>query len=78
LLLASFSSTLGEILISLDDVWSQIIMVFISALIVLVSMIKLIPSIGVSGVFLAMALSTFVTIVWSWHKLTTKLQTCTK
>ena len=74
LVFASTSSTLGEILTSLDDIWSQIKIVFISAAIVITSMYLLIPSIGVAGVFLAMALSTIYAILWSWRRLHLKLQ----
>ena len=74
LVFASTSSTLGEILTSLDDIWSQIKIVFISAVVVITSMYLLIPSIGVAGVFFAMALSTIYAILWSWRRLHMKLQ----
>jgi O-antigen/teichoic acid export membrane protein len=74
LVFASASSTLGEILTSLDDIWSQIKIVFISAVVVITSMYLLIPSIGLAGVFFAMALSTIYAILWSWRRLHMKLQ----
>jgi O-antigen/teichoic acid export membrane protein len=74
LVFASTSSTLGEILTSLDDIWSQIKIVFISAVVVITSMYLLIPSIGVAGVFFSMALSTIYAILWSWRRLHMKLQ----
>ena len=74
LLFAAVSSTLSEVLISLDDIWAQIKMVFISAAVVILSMYIMIPHIGVTGVYLAMALSTLYAILWSWRRLKVKLQ----
>jgi len=75
LLFAATSSTLGEILTSLDDIWPQIKIVFLSAVVVLTSMVILIPKIGLAGVFFAMAISTLYPILWSWRKLKSGLET---
>lgn len=72
LVLASISSLLSETLSSLDDIWSQIGMVFLSATIVICLMYFLIPTWGVPGVFLAMAASTFIPIFWLAHRLKQK------
>jgi len=74
LIFAAASSTLGEILMSLDDIWSQIKIVFITAVIVLSTMYYFIPLIGVPSIFLAMAVSTVYPIIWSWNRLHLKLQ----
>lgn len=73
LLLAATSSTLSEILASLDDIWSQIKVVFVSATVVLIGMYYLIPIIGLSGVFMSMAAATLYPIVWSYLKLNRKI-----
>lgn len=74
LVLAATSSTLGEVLIILDDIWPQTKLVFVSAVTVIVTMFTLIPHVGVAGVFLAMSISTLYPILWSWHRLNAKLQ----
>lgn len=63
LVMASVSSLLSELLTSLDDIWSQVGLVFLTAITVLGFLICFIPSFGVSGVFLAMALSTVLPMV---------------
>lgn len=73
LLLVATSSTLSEVLTSLDDIWSQIKLVFVSAFIVLSGMYYLIPSIGLSGVFISMAVSTIYPIFWLCLKLNRKI-----
>ena len=72
LVLASISSLLSETLSSLDDIWSQIGMVFLSAAIVIFLMYLLIPTIGVPGVFFAMAASTLIPIFWLARRLKQK------
>ena len=69
LLLAALSSTLGEILIILDDIWAQILIVFISAIITVGGMILLVPNIGLPGVFTAFLISTFYPIFWGFSRL---------
>lgn len=73
LFFASISSLLSETLSSLDDIWSQICMVFLSALIVIFLMYFLIPIWGVPGVFLAMATSTCIPILWLMHRVKQKI-----
>lgn len=73
LLLVATSSTLSEILTSLDDIWSQIKVVFVSAFIVLSGMYLLIPKIGLSAVFISMAVSTIYPISWLFLKLNRKI-----
>ena len=73
LLLVATSSTLSEILTSLDDIWSQIKVVFVSAFIVLSGMYFLIPKIGLSAVFISMAVSTVYPISWLFLKLNRKI-----
>jgi hypothetical protein len=53
LLLSTLSSTLGEILISLDDIWSQIKIVFLSAAVVL------------SGIYFS---HSAISIVWNLYR----------
>jgi O-antigen/teichoic acid export membrane protein len=72
MLLAATSSTLGEILTSLDDIWSQIKIVFISAIIVVTCMYVLIPKIGLMAIYIAMMLSAIYPIYWSYKKLREK------
>ncbi len=63
MLLASASSLLSELLTSLDDIWFQVIVVAVTALVVISAMLLLVPGLGVAGVFAAMALSTFFPIL---------------
>lgn len=72
MLLSSISSLLSEILTSLDDIWSQISMVFLSATIVISLMYFLIPIWGVPGVFFAFAVSALIPIFWLSQRLTKK------
>lgn len=72
LLLSSVSSLLSETLSSLDDIWAQIALVFLSAAIVIGVMTVLIPLLGVSGVFLAMGISTLLPIAWLAQRLSRK------
>lgn len=67
--LATISSLLSEVLTSLDDIWAQIIFIFLTAAVVLGLMILLIPKLGVIGVFIAMSISTFIPIAWSSKRL---------
>jgi O-antigen/teichoic acid export membrane protein len=73
MILASISSTISEVLTSLDDIWPQVVMVFISAIIVLSVMSLLIPRIGISGIYIAMSLSTIYPIYWSLKRLNNKI-----
>ena len=73
LVLAASSSLLSEVLSSLDDIWSQVGIVLLSAATVLILMTTLIPRMGVAGVFLAMAASTLYPIGWSYRRLGRKL-----
>jgi O-antigen/teichoic acid export membrane protein len=77
LLLAATSSLLGEALSSLDDIWSQLRVVMISAVTVLICMTILVPRIGVAGVYVAFALSTLYAIAWSIRRLRATLHGCT-
>jgi len=72
LVLSATSSLLSEVLSSLDDIWTQIRQVFLSALTVLGLMYVFIPRLGVPGVFLAMALSTLFPIAWAARRLRNK------
>ncbi len=67
--LATTSSLLSEVLTSLDDIWAQIIFIFLTAAVVLGLMILLIPKLGVIGVFIAMSTSTVIPIAWSSRRL---------
>lgn len=69
LLLAAASSLFSEVLSSLDDIWSQLRVVLVTAATVLIAMSLLIPRIGVAGVYTAMALSTLYAISWSTRRL---------
>lgn len=53
MLLSSFSSTLGEILTHLDVIKSQLKIIFIAATVALTGMYTLVPSQGLSGIFLS-------------------------
>lgn len=67
--LSAASSLLSEVLSGLDDIWSQIGLVMVSAVVVLGGMYFFIPIWNVSGVFIAMSLSTLLPIVWSSRRL---------
>jgi O-antigen/teichoic acid export membrane protein len=69
LLLSTLSSTLGEILISLDDIWSQIKIVFLSAAVVLSGIYFLIPLFRLSGIYIAIIISTIYPIYWSFNRI---------
>jgi O-antigen/teichoic acid export membrane protein len=69
LVLSSASSLLSEVLSSMDEIWPQIGVVFLSAATVIALMIFLVPVVGVAGVFVAMALSTLYPIGWSLQRL---------
>jgi O-antigen/teichoic acid export membrane protein len=69
MILASASSLLSEVLSGLDDIWFQVILVFVTALVVLAAMAVLLPLFGAVGVFAAMALSTALPIVVCWRRL---------
>ena len=58
MILSSYSSTIGDILIHLDVIKSQLKIVFIAAVMVLTGIYALVPSHGLSGVFLSMSIST--------------------
>lgn len=73
LFLCSASSLLSEALSCLDDIWAQITLVFLSAAIVIGMMALLIPLWGVSGVFIAMAVSTLIPIAWLTRRIRKKL-----
>lgn len=74
LIFAGTSSGLSEILISLDDIWSQIKIVFTSALVTLLGICLLIRVIGLSSVYVAWSLSTIYPIYYLYGKLQTKLE----
>jgi O-antigen/teichoic acid export membrane protein len=69
LLLSTLSSTLGEILISLDDIWSQIKIVFLSAAVVLTGIYYLIPLFRLSGIYISIIISTIYPIFWSLNRI---------
>ncbi len=69
LFLAASSSLLSEVLSSLDDIWAQIAVVFLSAATVLSLLYVLVPVLGVPGVFVAMATSTLFPLGWSYRRL---------
>ena len=73
LLLSTLSSTFGEILISLDDIWSQIKIVFLSAAIVLSGIYYLIPLYQLSGIYMAIIISTIYPIYWSLSRMRFKI-----
>jgi O-antigen/teichoic acid export membrane protein len=74
LLLSAISSLLSEVLQSLDDIWAQVGIVFLSAATVLGLLGVLIPGLGVPGVFLAMAASTIFPLGWSYRRLKTRFE----
>jgi len=76
--LATISSLLSEVLTSLDDIWAQIIFIFLTAAVVLGLMILLIPKLGVIGVFMAMSISTFIPIAWSSKRLFKRFNAATQ
>jgi O-antigen/teichoic acid export membrane protein len=69
MVLTSASSMMSEVLSGLDDIWFQVILVFATAAVVLGAMALLVPSLGVTGVFTAMALSTALPIAVCWRRL---------
>lgn len=69
LVLASISSLLSEALQALDEIWEQVLLVFVSAIVSISSMVFLIAPLGVGGVYLSMAFSTLIPIAWSWRRL---------
>lgn len=68
-ILASISSTLSEILTVLDDIWFQIILVFISGLITFCGLFFLIEKWGLSGVFIVYILSTLLPIFVCYNRI---------
>lgn len=69
LMLSASSSLFSEILSSLDDIWSQVRVVMVSAVTVLVLLAILIPRLGIPGVFIAYAASTIYPIAWCYWRL---------
>ena len=73
LLFVAISSTFSEILISLDVIWKQIKIVFLSAFFVLGGIYIGVPNMGLPAIFWAMAISTLIPIFWSAIKLKNQL-----
>ena len=73
LFLSAVSSLLGDVLNGLDDIWPQIGLVMVSAVIVISSMFFMIPIWGVAAVFVAMSLSTFFPIIWSFLRIRSRV-----
>jgi len=73
-MLTSTSSTVSEILTSLDDIWSQIKMVFLSAAIVILFISVLTPRIGLMAIYIAFSLSSIYPIYWCFGRLTLKFK----
>lgn len=69
MLFSASSATFSEILTSLDNIWPQIKIVFISAVIVLSGMYYLIPAIGLTGIYISVIISTIFPIIWSYAKI---------
>lgn len=66
---SALSSTMSEVLTSLDDIWSQTGIVFINAIIVISLMWLLIPRIGLAGVYIAFTLSASYPVYWTMRRL---------
>ena len=72
---SSVSSTLSEILLILDEIKSQIKIIFLSAVVTLGGIFYFVPTSGLIAVYVAMAVSTFYPIFWCYHRLDRKLHT---
>ena len=69
ILLSATCSTVGEIFVGLDRVWSQIIVVFISGVMLVFGLLLLVPVWHLPGVYFATAFSTIYTLYWSLRNL---------
>ena len=74
LISSSVSSTLGEILLVLDEINPQIKIVFLSAAVTLGGIVYFVPTSGLAAVYAVMAVSTFYPILWGFHRLDRKLR----
>ena len=74
LFLSSIGSSFGEILLGLDVIWSQVWLVFLSAIIIIIAMYCFIPKFGLAGIFISTALSTIYPMFWGGNKLKKVLQ----
>ena len=72
--LSSVGSSFGEILLGLDVIWSQIWLVFLSAIIIIFGMYYFIPKIGLIGIYISFSLSTLYPMYWGGNKLKILLQ----
>lgn len=72
---SALSSTMSEVLTSLDDIWSQAQVVFINAFVVFSLMWLLIPRIGLSGVYVALTCSSIYPIFWGARRLISSKRT---
>jgi O-antigen/teichoic acid export membrane protein len=67
-------SSFGEILLGLDVIWSQVWLVFLSAIIIIFGMCYFIPNIGLVGIYISFSLSTLYPMYWGGNKLKKVLQ----
>jgi len=74
LFLSSIGSSFGEILLGLDVIWSQVWLVFLSAIIIIIAMYYFIQKFGLTGIFISTALSTIYPMFWGGNKLKKVLQ----
>ena len=72
--LSSVGSSFGEILLGLDVIWSQVWLVFLSAIIIIFGMCYFIPKIGLVGIYFSFSLSTLYPMYWGGNKLKKVLQ----
>ena len=72
--LSSVGSSFGEILLGLDVIWSQIWLVFLSAIIIIFGMYCFIPKIGLMGIYLSFSLSMIYPMYWGGNKLKKVIQ----
>lgn len=72
LMLSASSSLFSEVLSNLDDIWSQISVVLVSAATVLWLLMLTTPILGVAGVFLSMSISTLYPIIWAFNRIAKK------
>ena len=74
LLLSSLGSTLSEVLTVLDDIWSQIRIVFVNAVLTILGLWVIVPRLGLSGVYMAVFLASLYPTVWAYGRVKKGIQ----
>ena len=69
MLIASFTSTVSEVMSAMDRVWSQLPVLVGNAVILFTGLHLTLPSWGITGAFFAMLAGTMVSLAWSVERL---------